>query len=91
MVHPYLRQSHNVSSKASTESDPVDSIFEQVKAMLPRLHAVVIGPGLGRDDLMQRTAARVIQSLRSQSLPFILDADGLYLASQQPKVGQRLH
>ena len=81
MVHPYLRQSHNMKS-----SESLDTIAENVLGMLSRLHVVVIGPGLGRDKNMQETSARVIAEARKKGIPFILDADGLLLASQRPEL-----
>lgn len=56
--------------------------------MLPRLHVLVIGPGLGRDPLMQDTCALVIQAARLANIPFILDADGLNLATTRPELVQ---
>ena len=55
MVHPYMR-----SSKHINETDTIDSVSATVTAMLSRLHVVVIGPGLGRDEAMLETCARVI-------------------------------
>lgn len=81
MVHPYMRQSKNMSSNES-----LDSVADEVTAMLSRLHVVVIGPGLGRDKTMQDTCARVIQEARKQNIPFVLDADGLYLAQTRPEL-----
>ena len=54
--------------------------------MLPRLHVLVIGPGLGRDPLMQDTCAKVIEAARKQDMPFVLDADGLNLAQTRPEL-----
>ncbi|KAF1992101.1 Ribokinase-like protein [Aulographum hederae CBS 113979] len=85
MVHPYMRQSKNLS-KSSSESEA--SIADAVKSMLPRLHVIVIGPGLGRDPLMQDTCASVISAAREQNIPFVLDADGLYLAQTRPELVQ---
>jgi ATP-dependent NAD(P)H-hydrate dehydratase len=56
--------------------------------MLPRLHVLVIGPGLGRDQLMQDTCAEVIAAARKQNMPFVLDADGLNLAQTKPELVQ---
>ena len=81
MVHPYMRQSKNL---AKTES--AESITSEVVSMLSRLHVIVIGPGLGRDELMQNTCAQVIQEARKQGIPFVLDADGLYLAQTRPEL-----
>lgn len=81
MVHPLMRQSQNM-----TKDDSTDKVAASVIDMLPRLHALVIGPGLGRDDAMQETCARVIKAAREQNIPFVLDADGLLLASQRPEL-----
>lgn len=83
MVHPYMRQSKNLSASESAES-----VSEEVVGMLSRLHVIVIGPGLGRDKLMQDTCARVIEEARKQNIPFVLDADGLYLAQTRPELVQ---
>ena len=77
-----MRQSHKIAQ--STESP--ESIAESVIEMLPRLHVVVIGPGLGRDKLMQDTCAKVIEAAKKQNMPFVLDADGLYLAQTRPEL-----
>ncbi|KAF2739235.1 Ribokinase-like protein [Polyplosphaeria fusca] len=81
MVHPYMRQSKNLSA-----SESADSVSAEVIAMLSRLHVIVIGPGLGRDKLMQDTCAKVIREARKRGIPFVLDADGLYLAQTQPEL-----
>lgn len=81
MVHPYMRQSHNLSANESA-----DSVADSVIAMLSRLHVLVIGPGLGRDKLMQETCARVITEARKKKISFVLDADGLILATKQPEL-----
>ncbi|KAI9819552.1 MAG: hypothetical protein M1827_007002 [Pycnora praestabilis] len=83
MVHPYMRQAHKLHEK-----ETVDNIYQNVIDMLPRVHVVVIGPGLGRDELMQETCARVITEARKQNIPFVLDADGLYLAQTRPELVQ---
>jgi ATP-dependent NAD(P)H-hydrate dehydratase len=83
MVHPLMRQ----SSHAGT-FETASSIASKVIDMLPRLHVLVIGPGLGRDPLMQDTCARVIEAARKQNLPFVLDADGLILAQVRPELVQ---
>ncbi|KAL8686009.1 MAG: hypothetical protein Q9218_007411, partial [Villophora microphyllina] len=69
MVHPLMRESPT-SSTPSTLATPVI-------AMLAHLHSLVIGPGLGRDDLMQDTVAEVISAARDRKIPLVLDADAL--------------
>lgn len=83
MVHPYMRQKKNLA-----QNETVESVSDEVVAMLSRLHVIVIGPGLGRDEAMQETCARVITEARKQGIPFVLDADGLYLAQTRPDLVQ---
>jgi ATP-dependent NAD(P)H-hydrate dehydratase len=79
MVHPYMRQEKNMG-----KDDTIDSISQNVIAMLDRLHVIVVGPGLGRDPVMQETCARVLTEARKKGVAFVLDADGLYLAQTRP-------
>ncbi|KAF3043316.1 hypothetical protein E8E11_008791 [Didymella keratinophila] len=81
MVHPIMRQEKNVA-----QSESADSVSAEVVGMLSRLHVIVIGPGLGRDKLMQDTCAKVIEEARKQGIPFVLDADGLFLAQTRPEL-----
>jgi ATP-dependent NAD(P)H-hydrate dehydratase len=80
-----MRQSTNLNKDSS---DTASSIAEVVIAMLSRVHVLVIGPGLGRDKLMQDTCALVIEAARKNNTPFVLDADGLYLAQTRPELVQ---
>lgn len=57
-----------------------------VIAMLAHLHSLVIGPGLGRDDLMQDTVAEVISAARERNIPLVLDADALWLVQRRPEL-----
>ncbi|KAF1932445.1 Ribokinase-like protein [Didymella exigua CBS 183.55] len=81
MVHPIMRQEKNVG-----QSESAESVSAEVVDMLSRLHVIVIGPGLGRDKLMQDTCAKVIEEARKQGIPFVLDADGLFLAQTRPEL-----
>jgi len=82
MVHPYMRQSSHMSPPDNTP----DSVAQKVIDMLPRVHSLVIGPGLGRDVAMQETAARVVQEARKKGLSFVLDADGLLIAQERSEL-----
>ncbi|KAF8849718.1 Ribokinase-like protein [Acephala macrosclerotiorum] len=83
MVHPLMRQTTHASSSESS-----DNIAQGVIDMLPRLHVLVIGPGLGRDQLMQDICAKVIEAAKKENMPFVLDADGLNLAQTRPELVQ---
>ena len=78
MVHPLLRESNHPSPSEASE------IAHTIAALIPSLHSLVIGPGLGRDPLMQETVACIIESARQSNLPLVLDADALWLVQNQP-------
>ncbi|KAG8137556.1 hypothetical protein E2320_004785 [Naja naja] len=67
--------------------DSPDAVRE-VESWLPRLHSVVIGPGLGRDDLLLEHAKGIIEKSKIKGIPIVIDADGLWLIAQQPSLIQ---
>ncbi|TPX15588.1 uncharacterized protein E0L32_004286 [Thyridium curvatum] len=85
MVHPLMRQSPPAASDdlPLSETDPAQ-ISRRIIDMLPRLHVLVIGPGLGRDPLMQDTVARVVAAARERRVPVVLDADALLVVQRDP-------
>ncbi|KAH8803233.1 Ribokinase-like protein [Xylogone sp. PMI_703] len=83
MVHPLMRQSMHAET-----SDSADTIASSIINMFSRLHVLVVGPGLGRDPLMQETCIRVLKAARKENIPFVLDADGLFLAQTHPEIVQ---
>ncbi|CAI4044529.1 NADHX dehydratase SKDI_11G0690 [Saccharomyces kudriavzevii IFO 1802] len=87
MVHPYLRMS-------STKSDvDMDEQRRKINLLLDRIHVVVIGPGLGRDPLMLKSIKDVIKYILEKhegKIPLVIDADGLYLVTQDNDVKEML-
>lgn len=68
MVHPVLDDA----------SDPI----KLIEPWLDRLHVLVIGPGLGRDANIFASVRRLINLCRELKKPLVLDADALFLVSQ---------
>lgn len=68
MVHPVL-------------DDPSDPM-KLIEPWLERLHVLVIGPGLGRDPRVFETIRRLIATCRALNKPLVIDADALFLISQ---------
>ncbi|KAI0966299.1 H-hydrate dehydratase [Xylaria arbuscula] len=83
MVHPLMRQS---PSPSSTDKEDPEKVAGGIIDMLPRLHVLVIGPGLGRDPLMQETCARVLAAARERKMPVVLDADALAIVIKSPEL-----
>ncbi|OTA69353.1 Ribokinase-like protein [Hypoxylon sp. EC38] len=92
MVHPLMRQSPprpsvpgSGSPSAAADTDP-EQVSSKIIDMLPRLHVLVIGPGLGRDPLMHETCAKVLAAARERKMPVVLDADALALVIKAPEL-----
>jgi ATP-dependent NAD(P)H-hydrate dehydratase len=83
MVHPILPSTDTVKDPKSIN---VPELAGPIVAMLSRLHSLVIGPGLGRDGVTLKVVAEVIKEARSRSIPFVLDADGLLIVTQDPEL-----
>jgi ATP-dependent NAD(P)H-hydrate dehydratase len=83
MVSPLLRSTDSISSGTHPSGDEV---AKPILDMLPRLHVLVIGPGLGRDEVTLKQVASIIKAARSRepAVPMVLDADCLWLIQEQP-------
>ena len=51
--------------------------------MLSRLHVLVIGPGLGREEYMLTFTRLALDIAKEQGMFLVVDADGLYVVGQQ--------
>ena len=81
----------STSLHAKNPDTNVEQIASNVIGMLDRVHAIVIGPGLGRDPIMQGTIARVIIAARQKHMPIVLDADALLCVQKEPKLVKGYH
>ncbi|KAI8075176.1 H-hydrate dehydratase [Gongronella butleri] len=77
IVHPYMR--------IGQQSDAtIQNSVKRITDLLPRLHVLIIGPGLSRDATMQATAKRVLEKARALEMRIVIDADGLFLVQHDP-------
>lgn len=83
MVHPLLPSTDSIENPKSIDAP---ALAGPIISMLSRLHALVIGPGLGRDGVTLKVVAEVIKEARSRSIPFVLDADGLLVVTEDPSL-----
>jgi len=70
-----------VLATKSTDISEQESI-EKVLNNVDKLHALVIGPGLGRDDVSLSVASGIIEKMKTKEIPLILDGDALWLLSK---------
>ncbi|KAK6504151.1 hypothetical protein TWF506_002359 [Arthrobotrys conoides] len=83
MVHPYMLQSNHLPPDSKENAE---SLSKRIIGMLDRLHVIVVGPGLGRDELMLKTAGVVVKEARERGMGIVIDADGLLLISSTPSL-----
>ncbi|KAI5995558.1 Ribokinase-like protein [Pisolithus albus] len=79
IVHPILK-----------EDAPQDKVKKELDSLLSRLHVLVLGPGLGREDYMQNYAKMALNLARSKAMFLVLDADALWLIGQDLSLFKRL-
>ncbi|KAI5309344.1 hypothetical protein KEM55_003460, partial [Ascosphaera atra] len=73
MVHPYLKSS---DTEGPNPKD-IPSLAKPIIDFMARIHALVIGPGLGRDPVTQQIIMEVIKEARKKDIPMVFDADSL--------------
>jgi ATP-dependent NAD(P)H-hydrate dehydratase len=67
-------------------NEKVKDMVQKVTDNFSRMHAIVIGPGLGRCPIVLKATAIIIQNAIKANLNIVLDADGLYLLSLEENV-----
>lgn len=75
IVHPIL---HDPSS----ESLSPGSVKSELSSVLSRLHVLVIGPGLGREDFMISHARIALDLAKENGMYVVLDGDALWMLAQ---------
>ncbi|KIO26226.1 hypothetical protein M407DRAFT_243792 [Tulasnella calospora MUT 4182] len=73
IVHPIIQE----------DSTP-ESVKSQMEGLLERLHIIVVGPGLGREERTQSIGRMAIEVAKAQEKYVVLDADGLWLIQNEP-------
>ncbi|RMZ85186.1 hypothetical protein DV738_g239, partial [Chaetothyriales sp. CBS 135597] len=90
MVSPILRSLASLppTRKDSPSQPSGEELAQPILDMLPRLHVLVIGPGLGRDEITLKQVKAVIQAARRREppVPMVLDAEALWLIQQEPDI-----
>ena len=71
IVHPVLDKQKSV---------------DEIGNWLPKMHSVVIGPGLGRHENLLNTVKSLMENIKSLQMPLVVDADGVFLLSQNPDI-----
>ncbi|CAN0353790.1 unnamed protein product, partial [Ectocarpus fasciculatus] len=59
-------------------------IADSVSSRLPKLHSLLLGPGMGRHPTVIAAAAGIVASARGRGLPVVLDADAIAMVVDDP-------
>lgn len=92
LVHIFCTKDASVPIKSFSPEPIVHPVLDQSDAMthikpwLDRLHVILIGPGLGRDEKIFKTIVELISCCREMKKPLMIDADGLFLVCQKPEI-----
>lgn len=70
--------------KIESKDSGLKEIVSRVSSVFSRLHVLVVGPGLSRDELMLDSAKELISKAREKDMAIVIDADGLYLIQKYP-------
>lgn len=60
-------------------------IVENVASRLPRLHSLLLGPGMGRHPAVRKAAAGMVRAAREKGVPVVLDADAIAMVVADPE------
>lgn len=92
LIHIFCAKDASVPIKSFSPEPIVHPVLDQKDAMthikpwLDRLHVILIGPGLGRDESVFKTIVELILCCREMKKPLVIDADGLFLVCQKPEI-----
>ena len=65
-----------------------DNGLSEITTFLPKLHSLVIGPGLGRDESVEAMIVKLIPRVRERNIPVVIDADALNIVINHPTIVQ---
>ncbi|CAO1399443.1 unnamed protein product [Diamesa serratosioi] len=94
IVHIFCPQSAAIPIKAYSPElivHPlldVENALDLIEPWLSRLHVLVIGSGLGRDRNVLHTVSELIIMCKKIQKPLVIDADGLFLLTQNMSIIQ---
>ncbi|CAK9834236.1 ATP-dependent (S)-NAD(P)H-hydrate dehydratase [Anthophora retusa] len=92
LVHIFCVKDASIPLKSMSPEPIVHPVLDQYDAIrqirpwLDRLHIIIIGPGLGREDKIFKTIVELISICREMKKPLVIDADGLFLVCQKPDI-----
>ena len=79
---------HGCLKERQPDAAAREAQVEAVCDWFPAITALVVGPGLGRDETLQAVAEGIIKRAIAESIPCVIDADGLAVVVRKPALVQ---
>ena len=90
MVVPFYKDSDilllNECNDTNDYDKQINKLAKPIIDTFPRIHSLVIGPGLGRSLPVLDIVTVVIKDAIIRDIPIVIDADGLFLVTQNMNV-----
>lgn len=84
LAHPQVTPVYSSDSLETSLDGEQQELVEAVTSLLPKLHSLLLGPGMGRDPRVLKAAAAIVRAARLRGLPVVLDADSLSMVIESP-------
>lgn len=88
LIPRYLASVHGVNENAGpskSDSEIVSGIARTVKSeVIEKINVLIVGPGLGKDELVVQSVNAIIKLAQEQLLPVIVDGDGIHVVLTYP-------
>jgi ATP-dependent NAD(P)H-hydrate dehydratase len=76
-----MNELNDLSSNENNNIEKIIEISTRVTCNFSKYHAIIIGPGLGRNLSLFKIIEQIIIKAKNDQIPMIIDADGLFLIS----------
>lgn len=91
IVHPVVYDSGDaresgLSAPKELEEWAVARTVAGVTKWASALDVLVIGPGMGRDEVLLSAVRQVVARMREARVPLVIDGDGMWMVTQHPEV-----
>jgi len=63
-----------------------ENAIDVISKLLPKINAVVFGPGLGLEEETEEVAPKIFTLLKKQNIPTVIDADALKILSRHSEL-----
>lgn len=91
IVHPVIYDSGDaresgLSAPSELEKWAIERTVSGVTKWASALDVLVIGPGMGRDEVLLGGVRQVVAKMREASVPLVIDGDGMWMVTQHPEI-----